>query len=595
VKDRDVPDRSARRSRVSWALCAGPALGALFLLVSSTALQNAVANGDTRTLSFEHTHRDDRITVTFKRDGRYDEEGLKQLNHFLRDWRNHEETRMDPQLFDILWEIQREVGTTEAIHIISSYRSPATNSMLRRRSRGVAKFSQHMLGKAIDFKIPGVPIEDLRAAGLRLQRGGVGYYPGSFVHVDVGSVRHWPRMTHDQLARVFPNGKTVHIPSNGQPLKNYELALAEVRRRGSTPSATSLGAAREAGIQTADAGASAGKGRTFLAKLLGIGKDDDEEEGESATPARGHEPASAPRGSDRVELAAVPIPRARPAAAGNGELTVASATSRTASAGEFSLASASSRPAPAGEFGLASASSRPARLSEPAVASPDSASSANDVINARGFWQESDAPPAAREALGSHGERLAWVTGPMGQRIPPRPPADVGTPAAEAPAADTTASVTAWASNPGQNDRVPPDVALAYAAAPAAAAAARPAAAPMGALKPSNPVNTGSATVATRRAAAVHSPAAKIAPRGFDPWLRGLVMTPSVHHSISVAVLGTVDARGLQPLLHKPRSALPMVFSNDPTLGLISLQFTGRAVAFLPTIAVPATRTAVLN
>jgi len=87
--------------------------------------------------------------------------------------------------------------------------------MLRRRSRGVAKFSQHIAGKAIDFFIPGVALEEQRAAALRLQRGGVGYYPASFIHVDVGSIRHWPRMTHEQLARIFSNGKTAHIPNAG--------------------------------------------------------------------------------------------------------------------------------------------------------------------------------------------------------------------------------------------------------------------------------------------------------------------------------------------------------------------------------------------
>ncbi len=106
-----------------------------------------------------------RSRVTFKRNGRYDEEGLKKLNHFLRDWRNDDQTRMDPQLFDILWEVTREVGTDEPIRIVSSYRSPATNAMLRRRSRGVAQFSQHTLGKAIDFNIAGVSVEELRVAG----------------------------------------------------------------------------------------------------------------------------------------------------------------------------------------------------------------------------------------------------------------------------------------------------------------------------------------------------------------------------------------------------------------------------------------------
>ena len=87
----------------------------------------------------------------------------------------------------------------------------------------------------MDFYIPDVPLEQIRFAGLRLQRGGVGFYPTSgspFVHLDTGSIRHWPRMTHDQLATVFPDGRTVHVPSDGVPLKGYELARAEIEKRG---------------------------------------------------------------------------------------------------------------------------------------------------------------------------------------------------------------------------------------------------------------------------------------------------------------------------------------------------------------------------
>ena len=211
------------------------ALGAavIALTLSTTSLQNVVANGDTRTISMFHTHTKDSITVTFKTNGRYDEAGLAKLNTFLRDSRNHKETKMNPHLFDILWEVNRDTGGTQPIQIISAYRSPETNAMLRSRSSGVAEFSQHMRGNAIDFRIPGVATADLRAAGLRLQRGGVGFYPGSdFVHMDTSTIRHWPRMTRDQLARVFPDGKTVHVPSDGGPLRNFQQAAAELQQRG---------------------------------------------------------------------------------------------------------------------------------------------------------------------------------------------------------------------------------------------------------------------------------------------------------------------------------------------------------------------------
>ncbi|MEA2933617.1 MAG: hypothetical protein QOD74_263, partial [Variibacter sp.] len=251
-----VPFEIARLTLpIAWSSLLGRrvVLASALLVLGTDGLQNAIANGDTRTLTIHHTHTGEDITVVYKREGRYDDAGLAKLNHFLRDWRNHESTKMDPRLFDVVWEVYQDVNARQPIQIISAYRSPATNSMLRRRSRGVAQFSQHMLGKAMDFSIPGVPLEQVRAAGLRVQRGGVGYYPSSgspFVHLDVGSVRHWPRMTHDQLARVFPNGRTVHVPSDGQPLSGYALALADVQRRGGAPSATSLASARGTGAVT---------------------------------------------------------------------------------------------------------------------------------------------------------------------------------------------------------------------------------------------------------------------------------------------------------------------------------------------------------
>ena len=210
-------------------------LVSLLLLAGAGSVHDATAENETRTLSFHHTHSNEDLTVTFKRNGRYDEEALKQLNHYLRDWRTQDQTVMDPHLFDILWEVYRDVDGKKPIQIISAYRSPTTNAMLRsRRSSGVARYSQHMLGHAMDFFIPGVPLEQIRYAGLRLQRGGVGFYPTSgspFVHLDTGSIRHWPPMTHDQLVKVFPDGRTVHVPSDGVPLKGYQLARADIERR----------------------------------------------------------------------------------------------------------------------------------------------------------------------------------------------------------------------------------------------------------------------------------------------------------------------------------------------------------------------------
>ena len=249
-----MPIRATRQALTRGASRAGQSLSlaVLALLLGNQGLQNAVANGDTRTISLHHMHTGEDLTVTFKRNGRYDEEALKKVNHELRDWRRNEEIRMDPRLLDVVWEVSREVDAKEAIQVVCGYRSPATNAMLRRRSRGVAEQSQHMLGRAMDFYIPGVSLEKQREAGLRLQRGGVGYYPSSgspFVHMDVGNVRMWPRMSHDQLARVFPDGRTVHIPSDGRPLSGYALALADIEKRGSSgPSQMSLDAARGSGV-----------------------------------------------------------------------------------------------------------------------------------------------------------------------------------------------------------------------------------------------------------------------------------------------------------------------------------------------------------
>jgi uncharacterized protein YcbK (DUF882 family) len=334
-------------------------LAGALLLVANASLQNASAEGDTRSLTFHHLHTGENITVTYMRDGRYDDAALKKLDWFMRDWRKSEDTRMDPHLFDILWQVYREVGATQPIDVVCGYRSPGTNSMLRKRSKnsGVAESSQHTRGKAMDFYIPGVPLTKLREIGFRLQRGGVGFYPSSgspFVHMDTGTIRSWPRMTYAQLEKVFPKGRTVHVSSDGRVLPHYAEALAEVARRGNLPNGQSLEAARAHGaitreqVRTAELAAKSPQKRTLLATLFGIGRnaDADPDEAEDATttvasakPARTKVAASgAPKPVQPERIA--PPPAAKPqAVAAPKAVAPAEAPYVMASAGPDMLAS----------------------------------------------------------------------------------------------------------------------------------------------------------------------------------------------------------------------------------------------------------------
>jgi uncharacterized protein YcbK (DUF882 family) len=262
-------------------------------IVVPSSTETAAANGDTRTLDLYHSHTGESIQATFRVNGSYDPAVLEKLNWFLRDWRNNDRTRMEPRLFDVIWEAYRTAGATQPIVIVSAYRSPQTNAMLRRRSHGVAEHSQHILGRAMDTTMPGMPMERIREIGMRLQRGGVGWYPSSnFVHLDVGSVRAWPRMSYDQLARLFPDGKTVHLAADGRALPRYQEARAEIASRG--------------GVM-ADVPQAAPAGGLF-AWLFG--KHDEEEEAD-AVQAQAVRPARARHGG--TEVAALRMNGANPA------------------------------------------------------------------------------------------------------------------------------------------------------------------------------------------------------------------------------------------------------------------------------------------
>ena len=509
---------SAPRAGVTAGCGIGLAL--LLLLIGAGSVHDATADNETRTLSFHHTHSDEDLTVTFKRYGRYDEDALKQLNHYLRDWRTQDEIVMDRHLFDILWEVYRDVDGKQPIQIISSYRSPATNAMLRHRSAhsGVARFSQHMLGHAMDFFIPGVPIEQIRYAGLRLQRGGVGFYPTSgspFVHLDTGSIRHWPRMTHDQLAKVFPDGRTVHVPSDGVPLKGYELAKAAIENRGDGEDAATIS-----------------KPISFFAKLFGSTSNEEDD----AAPALEAKPAPALVAKAKpAPVDAVPTPRAKPQ-------VVAALQLASADAG----------------------AAEPPRLKPAATESSEpQLGTTADIINARGFWGDGVEPPkqARPEQLAAIGARIApEVTDPQATASVPTPYQAMAYVPAAAPSLERSNVVAAAAPIP-------------RSVRPMASRNAAPA----------TEINT-IATKGVQGQSDFFANATRLsAARGNDLWLRIMVLAPSASTSMSVAVMGDSDLSLMSAFFVKPPAAIAMSFSEDPTMGVSSDQFSGSATAKIAT------------
>ncbi len=153
----------------------------------------APTRAQTRSLKFDHTHTGEKISIVYAQDGQFLPESEQKLNHFLRDHYTGEVGQIDVGLLDMLHDLQTSLGASQAFQVISAYRCPKTNDRLRNtRGGGVAKRSLHMDGKAIDIRLPGVPLTDLRDAALVLKAGGVGtYMRDQFVHVDTGRVRSW--------------------------------------------------------------------------------------------------------------------------------------------------------------------------------------------------------------------------------------------------------------------------------------------------------------------------------------------------------------------------------------------------------------------
>ena len=169
------------------------ALVALVLVSLASVSQGKLESAE-RELSFYHTHTGKRLDVVYARNGAYVPSALDEINRFLFDFRTGDAAEMDPELLDLIYDVRATLGSDGTYQVVSAYRSPKTNEMLRGRNKntGVAKNSQHLLGKAIDVRLEGVSTRELRDTALAMRRGGVGFYEASdFVHMDTGRPRSW--------------------------------------------------------------------------------------------------------------------------------------------------------------------------------------------------------------------------------------------------------------------------------------------------------------------------------------------------------------------------------------------------------------------
>jgi uncharacterized protein YcbK (DUF882 family) len=179
------PQCSSRFSKIRLSA------GLILLIVLALPVYTVADSGD-RILSFFNTHTHERLTVIYKIGNRYKPEALNKISYILRDHRSGDSYPIDPKLMDFVYDLLTKVNNHGEVHIISGYRSPKTNAKLRQKSKGVARGSMHMKGKALDFRLPGTDTAILRDTARAMKRGGVGYYRKSdFIQIDTGRVRNW--------------------------------------------------------------------------------------------------------------------------------------------------------------------------------------------------------------------------------------------------------------------------------------------------------------------------------------------------------------------------------------------------------------------
>ncbi|HET6467160.1 MAG TPA: DUF882 domain-containing protein [Geminicoccaceae bacterium] len=189
----NMPDQQAESLPSRRGFLQGLAASALAAGLAGLPALPAEAALPVRQLSFHHLHTGEKLqkAVYFAR-GRYVEENLRLISRLLRDWRTGEVKPVDPKLLDVLFALQSRLRTSQPFAVVCGYRSPKTNAMLRRQGHGVARNSLHLRAMAIDLKLPGRSLKEVRNAAVQAKLGGVGYYPASgFVHVDTGPVRYW--------------------------------------------------------------------------------------------------------------------------------------------------------------------------------------------------------------------------------------------------------------------------------------------------------------------------------------------------------------------------------------------------------------------
>jgi len=190
TKPIESPGSTASPDRRRFLRHAGAVCGTLSLMAAWPV--PATVGARPRRVQFVHTHTGETLAAEYFDGGAYNETCLSAVNHLLRDFRTGESHRIDPQLLDILYDLQTRADREGTFEVISGYRSPATNAMLHRSSSGVAEHSQHLLGKAIDVRLTGYSTRRLGDHARSLARGGVGFYASSdFLHVDTGPVRCW--------------------------------------------------------------------------------------------------------------------------------------------------------------------------------------------------------------------------------------------------------------------------------------------------------------------------------------------------------------------------------------------------------------------